>query len=81
MHVSDIDVPIYEVALEGSRNRLVGIIPDVECPYNGRPREQLFRIEYVMSDVWFGAYRDGPIPSHLVTRYTVFRCDLVQPRA
>jgi hypothetical protein len=76
-HVTMDDVVIYEIALNDSRNRLAGFMPatDVECPYNSRPREQLFRIEYVISSDWV-VYGAG-LPRHLVTRNVIVRCDLV----
>jgi hypothetical protein len=77
-HVTMDDVVIYEVALNNSRNTLVGFIPgpDSGCPYNSRPREQLFRIEYMLSSDWV-VYPGAGIPRHLVTRNVVTRCDLV----
>ena len=79
-HVTMNDTPIYEVALEGPGNRLVAFIqsPGAECPYNSRPREQLFRIEYGISNQWASLGHDF-VPDHLATRFMVVRCEMVVP--
>ena len=76
--------PIYEIALDDSRHTLIGMMVfrlrlTERCPYNGRPREQLFRIEYGVSrdEAVYGAVDHGPLPRHLMTRNFVVRCDLV----
>jgi hypothetical protein len=77
-HVTMNDIVIYEVALNNSRNRLAGFMPTPEgrCPYNSRPLEQLFRIEYGVTSEWV-VFDDLRMPRHLVTRNMVFRCDLI----
>lgn len=69
---------IYEVALSDSTRSLVGMIPTANgrCPYNARPQEQLFRIEYNPHDEW-AVSGDIGVPRHLVTRNSIVRCDLV----
>ena len=73
------DEPVYEVALSGYRNRRIGIMGSsrASCPYNGRPREQLFRIEiYVSNEVIFGGAENTVLPRYMHTRYRALRCDL-----
>jgi hypothetical protein len=76
--------PVYEIALDDSRQTLIGMMamrlrPTERCPYNGRPREQLFRIEYGVSrdESVFGAVDHSALAQHLMTRNFVVRCDLV----
>ncbi len=76
---------IYEVALEPSGHALIGLMirRTDGCPYNGRPREQLFRIEYAVSggEAVLGGVDHASLPRHLMTRHFVLRCDPVgEPR-
>jgi len=79
-HVTVGDAVIYEVAYNNTRNQVTGIIPTsaARCPYNSRPGEQLFRIEYV-TDGYLVVYDDS-VPRHLRTANMVMRCDQVPPR-
>ncbi len=74
---------VYEVALEQSPHRLIGLMAEARCPYDGRPRAQLFRIEYAVSGdrtVWGADYRGGGLPPHLMTSLFVLHCEPVGAR-
>jgi len=72
---------VYEVAFEHSPRTLIGLMtmpPYGQCPYNGRPREQLFRIEYAVAGdqaVYGPEDRDTSLPRHLMTSLFVLRCE------
>jgi len=71
--------PVYEVALEGWRNRRIGIMPPLggRCPWNGHPRAQLFRFEiYRSNEVIFGGAEQTMLPRYMLGNYRAARCEL-----
>lgn len=79
-HVTADGVAIYDVELRNLTHRRIGLIPTgyASCPYSGRPREQLFRIEYAAGSSV--VYPAGRLSRHLVTSNEVIRCELATPR-
>ena len=81
-HVS-VTASVYEVALNYAGNDRAGFMGPIgnSCPWNGRPGEQLFRIEYYPSnsEVIMGGPDHASLPDHMLTNNRMVRCTLAGP--